>query len=117
MQKLACVFKNLGNFSPRARKNKDLTGQVGMRSSKGMANSEISIKAKVEDMVKEVRVEVRRLTWKADVAQPGAGAKGARKSVASSQGVYRGEGLRRLEGRMEKPTWLLAERLGWSTGK
>lgn len=42
--------------------------------------------------MKEVRAEVRRLTWKADVAQPGAGAKGARKSVVSSPEWIEGRG-------------------------
>ena len=37
-------------------------------TSKSNKVAEISSKAKVEDMVKEVRAEVKKLTWTADVA-------------------------------------------------
>ena len=57
--------------------------------------TEITGKARVEVLLKEVRAEVRRLTKKAGVAQPGARAKGEGKRVTSSGGIYGGAGLRR----------------------
>ena len=55
----------------------------------------ITGKVRVEVLLKEVRAEVRRLTKKACVAQPGVRAKGEGKGMASSEGIYSGTGLRR----------------------
>lgn len=57
--------------------------------------TKISGKARVEVLSKEVRAEVRRLTRKAGVAQPGVRAKSEEKRVASSEGIDGGAGLRR----------------------
>ena len=46
-------------------------------------------------LLKEVRAEVKRLTRKAGVTQPGARAKGEGKGMASSEGIDGGMGLRR----------------------
>ena len=57
--------------------------------------TEISGKARVEVLLKEVRAEVRRLTRKAGVAQPRVRAKSEEKRIASSEGIDGGAGLRR----------------------
>ena len=72
--------------------------------------AEISGKAWVEDKVKGVKAEVWRLMRMTRLVQPGAKGKG--NGMASSEGADRGEGLRRLEDRMDKLMELLAGGLG-----
>ena len=60
--------------------------------------TEITGKARVEVLLKEVKAEVRRLTRKAGVAQPGVRAKSEEKCVASSEGIDSGGGVEEAVG-------------------